>query len=375
LTAASLRGLRDSLLRWYRAHRRDLPWRRTDDPYAIWVSEVMLQQTQVASVIPYYERFLERFPDVASLSRASEETVLGLWSGLGYYRRARSLLVGAREVVRRHAGRLPEDPRRLRELPGIGRYTAGAIASIAFQAPEPALDGNVRRVLARLFAVGDDGAERQLWRLAEELVQGPRPGELNQGLMELGALVCTPRDPACHRCPVRRRCRARQRGRQHEFPPVRERAAPSRVDVAVPWIMQAGKLLLERPATGNPLRGMWDLPAMELGDGADPPRRIACELSRRHDLEVLPGALVARSTHGIMNRRLRLQVFDCRLRRGRVSGRRDLRWLDPERLADTAVSGATLKVARALLPCDHSGGPAMPGSASCASGRIGPRKL
>jgi A/G-specific adenine glycosylase len=348
----SLRTLRGGLLRWYGRHRRDLPWRRTRDPYAIWISEIMLQQTQVATVVPYYRRFLERFPDVASLAQASEEDVLGYWSGLGYYRRARSLHDGARRIMELHGGRLPADPSALRALPGIGRYTAGAIASIAFEQVEPVLDGNVRRVLARVLAldgarVGWASEQRLLWEVAGDLVRGARPGELNQALMELGAVVCTPAAPRCPSCPVRARCRARAQGRSEAYPASRPRPAPRAVRVAVAWVRRGRRVLLERPCDGNPLRGTWDLPAVEIARGDDPADAIRAKL-HRSGLEVSVGAIVASARHGIMNRRLTLEVADCRVRRGRVAGRTHVRWIDPLRLESSAVSGATRKVAAAL---------------------------
>ena len=252
-----LRGLRGPLLRWYARHARDLPWRRTRDPYAIWVSEVMLQQTQVATVVPYFERFLARYPDVVSLAAADEEEVLAAWSGLGYYRRARALHAGARVVTSHHGGCLPETADGLQQLPGIGRYTAGAIASIAFDLPEPILDGNVRRVLARLLAYGGAGAtsageeERLLWKAAAELVRGRAPGRLNQGLMELGALVCTPAVPECPRCPLRRGCRAFASDDPTAYPSRRPRTAGRWVAVAVAWIARGRHVLLEQPAAGS----------------------------------------------------------------------------------------------------------------------------
>ena len=196
------REARRALLAWYRAARRDLPWRRTRDPYAIWVSETMLQQTRVEAVIPYYERFLARFPDVGALAGADLDDVLSLWAGLGYYSRARNLKRAAEQVVTRIAGRLPDDADALRELPGIGRYTAGAIASIAFDRPAPIVDGNVARVLARLLGIcasrsRSSAVKARLWEEAERLADGPAPGDLNQALMELGARVCIPRAPRC----------------------------------------------------------------------------------------------------------------------------------------------------------------------------------
>ena len=253
---------RADLLAWYDATRRDLPWRRTRDPYAIWVSEVMLQQTQVAAVLPYWERFLARFPTPAALAEADEDAVLAAWSGLGYYRRVRHLREGARQVVERHGGSVPPSLDALRALPGIGPYTAGAIASIAFGCEEPVLDGNVRRVLARWTADKGEGGDARFWTLARTLVAGPRPGDWNQALMELGAAVCTPVAPDCARCPVAASCRAHATGAPEDFPRARPRKPSRTVRVEVALIEREGAVLLERGGAG-PLRGKWDLPAVE----------------------------------------------------------------------------------------------------------------
>ncbi|MBC7172514.1 MAG: A/G-specific adenine glycosylase, partial [Polyangiaceae bacterium] len=209
-------SIRSALLEWFDRAQRDLPWRRTLDPYAIWVSEVMLQQTRVETVIPYYERFLTRFPTPAALAEAEEDAVLAAWSGLGYYRRARMLHAGAREVVATYGGAVPEAREARLALPGVGRYTAGAIGSIAFGKPEPIVDGNVARVLSRVRFIetppGRADTERRLWDEAERLVYGERPGALNQALMELGATVCTPSSPRCTECPIARACAARSKG-------------------------------------------------------------------------------------------------------------------------------------------------------------------
>ncbi|HSG04908.1 MAG TPA: A/G-specific adenine glycosylase, partial [Nitrospiria bacterium] len=198
--------LRKHLLAWYRKSRRDLPWRRTRDPYHILVSEIMLQQTQVDTVIPYYHRFLKAFPTVSKLSRAPERKVLKLWEGLGYYSRARNLHRAAKEVHSGFEGKVPDTLEKLESLPGIGRYTAGAVASIAFDRRTPIVDGNVKRVLCRLFAIEDDPAatsvKNRLWELAESLVPGKSPGDFNQALMEFGATLCRPRNPSCGECPV-----------------------------------------------------------------------------------------------------------------------------------------------------------------------------
>ncbi len=345
------RRRRGALLRWYRNNRRDLPWRRASDPYAIWVSEIMLQQTQVATVIPYYEAFLERFPDVATLAAATEDAVLAQWTGLGYYRRARSLHRAAKEVVRQHEGQIPGDVATLQTLPGIGRYTAGAIASIAFDRPVPILDGNVRRVLARGFGI--DGAKlgktaegKRLWKLAGELVRGSSPGDFNQALMELGATVCLPREPACNACPVRKDCFALANDAVERLPAAVSRKKSVSVRVGVAVIRRGGKVLLERPDEANPFRGTWDLPAVELEGAGFAADALTRRFDRRHRVGVAMGACLGRATHGILHRRLKLEVHRGTLRRGRVAGADDLVWVAPDELVDFPISGATRKVMR-----------------------------
>jgi A/G-specific adenine glycosylase len=340
-------SLRSDLLTWYAAHRRDLPWRRTRDPYAIWVSEVMLQQTQVATVLPYWERFLARFPTVEALASAEEDDVLAAWSGLGYYRRVRHLREGARRVLACHDGALPQDPQALRALPGIGAYTAGAIASIAFGRPEPVLDGNVRRVLARLTADAGTGGDAGFWELARSLVAGPRPGDLNQALMELGATVCTPQNPGCDACPVAAHCRGLASGSPSSFPAPRPRKPSRTVRVEVALVLRSGAVLLESQGSGGPLRGKWDLPAVEtrevppLAGGA-----VRAALRERHGIEVVPGAVGRPATHTILDRRLRLTVVWCAWPQGRELPGLRLRWMDAGALDETPVSGATRKVLR-----------------------------
>jgi A/G-specific adenine glycosylase len=258
--------IRRTLLTWYDAHRRDLPWRRAAgepaDPYRVWLSEVMLQQTRVETVIPYFRRWLERFPTVAALAAAEPDAVLKAWEGLGYYSRARNFHRAARQVVAEHGGRVPDDPAVFRALPGVGRYTAGAVLSIAFGRAEPVVDGNVRRVFARWTdaAAPDEG---MLWEMAGALVEGPRPGDLNQALMELGATVCTPRRPRCGACPAATWCAARAAGTQEERP-ARRRAGPlPHEDTAVAVVEDAdGRVLLIRRPERARLGGLWAFPAV-----------------------------------------------------------------------------------------------------------------
>lgn len=262
-------ALRAALLAHYDRHRRDLPWRGETDPYRVWVSEVMLQQTRVETVVPYYRRWLERFPDVDALADADEDDVLLAWQGLGYYRRARGLQAGAAVVRERHGGVVPDTVEELRAIPGVGEYTAGAVASIAFGVPTPAVDGNVRRVLARLF---DEPSPAPAWlrETAGALVDPERPGDWNQALMELGATVCAPRGPRCGACPVARWCRAFAAGTQEERPArVAKKEVPSRTFVAAVVVDARGRVLVVRRGRDGLLGGLWAFPDGEVGEGAE----------------------------------------------------------------------------------------------------------
>ncbi|MBI4954811.1 MAG: A/G-specific adenine glycosylase [Myxococcales bacterium] len=249
---------------WYDAAARPLPWRATRDPYAVWVSEVMLQQTRVETVVPYYGRFLARFPTAAALGAAPLEEVLAAWSGLGYYRRARALWLAAREVCERWRGRLPGSAAELATLSGVGPYTAGAVASIAFDAQEPLVDGNVARVLSRLAAIDEPTAagagRRALWELARALVPARAPGRFNQALMELGATLCTPARPACGRCPVASLCAARALGSPEALPVAASRRASERVDLVAAVAFAGAEVWLGQRALGGLYAGLWEPP-------------------------------------------------------------------------------------------------------------------
>jgi A/G-specific adenine glycosylase len=252
LTAIEIKTLRKQLLGWFRQFQRDLPWRRTRDPYRIWVSEIMLQQTRVAAVIPYYERFLARFPDVLALAEAPPEEVLRLWSGLGYYSRARNLQKAAQQIVAQHGGEFPRDHAAALALAGIGAYTGAAILSIAFGAKLAVLDGNVARVLARLGAIRGDLHESRRWqslqKTAQELLDPKAASDWNQAMMELGAMVCTPRAPQCLLCPVANFCRARQSGEPEAFPEKRKKREPVQITLAAAvFFTPSGETLLLPP--------------------------------------------------------------------------------------------------------------------------------
>lgn len=259
-------AIRRKLLAWYDANRRDLPWRNTRDPYAIWLSETMLQQTQVATVLPYYDRFLRKYPTVEELAAAPLDDVLRLWAGLGYYSRARHLHRAAIEITNRYNGRLPESAQSLRTLPGVGRYTAGAVASIAFDAHEAVVDGNVSRVLARLFEIDKDIKSTEgaatIWACAEELLPRRRPGDFNQSLMELGAVVCRPGDAAqCRTCPLRRECAALKSDRVTQLP-MRSKKTLVKKETHVALVLERAdkRLFRQRPAEGL-WGGLWELPS------------------------------------------------------------------------------------------------------------------
>jgi A/G-specific adenine glycosylase len=342
-------ALRRRLLAWYDASRRALPWRfpqRGADPYRVWIAEVMLQQTQVAAVIPYFERFVARFPSLAALAAAREDDVLALWSGLGYYARARNLLAAARAAVARH-GALPASLESLRALPGFGPYTAGAVASIAFAIPAPAVDGNVSRVLARLFLVdGDPGARdvrERLSAIAGALVPATRPGDFNQALMDLGATVCRKPAPACPSCPVATLCDARTAGRAAELPAPRRRPLRRELVLACAVVRRGAGLLLVR-GEGTLLGGLWQLPAVEVPRGADAAALLTASLGARFGPRASVGPAVAHARRTLTHRELALDAYACRivLRRELGAG---ARWAAPDELDVLGMATAM----RALL--------------------------
>lgn len=341
-----VRTARRALLDWYAEHGRDLPWRRTRDPYAIWISEAMLQQTRVEAVIGYWGRFLERFPDVERLAAAGEEELLAAWSGLGYYRRARALADAARVIVERHGGCFPRDREGALALPGVGPYTAGAVLSIAYDEPESVVDGNVARVFSRLFELDapaeSSALKRHLWALADLLVRGgggadARPGDWNQAVMELGATVCTPRNPTCDACPWRRRCRARAAGRVDELPRPAVQAAAIDVVLEIALALDGERVLLtKRPAKGR-MAGMWELPTREVGSRALWPEAFpeGAELELDDELGEV--------RHGITKHRIRARV---RAAAWSGAGRPDapLAWRALDEARSSGVTGITRKV-------------------------------
>ncbi|MEE2830664.1 MAG: A/G-specific adenine glycosylase [Myxococcota bacterium] len=346
------RELAPLLLRWYDQHGRSLPWRGSKDLYAILVSELMLQQTRVDTVLRYYEPFLERFPDLARLAEASEEEVMAAWSGLGFYRRARNLHRAARQILSEHGGEVPTDAETLQELPGIGRYTAGAILSSGRNARLPILDGNVIRVLSRVFSISEPpdraATQARLWQLAEEILPTERPGDFNQAIMDLGATLCSPTGPDCPTCPFSAPCTARAEGAAEDYPrPTRKTKIKFEERVAVFLERADGRFLLQRRSPEGLLASLWELPAAVVGEG-----ETALDIAR----QVGGGGVLAPCPtveHRFSHRHWTIRVFRAAgpqaPQASTTDPSREELWVHPEELAELGIPTVTRKTIRAAL--------------------------
>jgi len=328
------------LLNWYGKNARDLPWRECSDPYPVWISEVMLQQTRVETVTPYFERWMTRFPTLESLAVASQQEVLNAWEGLGYYSRARNLHRAAKIVMDEFDGQFPKDVAGLRNLPGIGRYTAAAIASIAYGLDEPALDGNIRRVLARLFDVTEPvrspAGERRLWALVAEYLPPGKADYYNQALMDLGALVCTPRSPDCTKCPVADFCQALAKGVQDQRPVSKPKAPVPHHIVTAAVIQRNGQVLIaQRPPDGL-LGGLWEFPGGTQEADEDLPTCLRREIIEELGVEVQVGSHFGTYQHAYTHFRVTLHAYFCTLqdKEPECLEHSELRWIDLSDLDD-----------------------------------------
>jgi A/G-specific adenine glycosylase len=341
---------------WFRRHARELPWRRNRDPYAVWVSEIMLQQTQVGTVAGYFDRFLAAFPTIEALAAADEDEVLRLWEGLGYYRRARQLHKAARIIVAEHGGTFPTDPEIVRRLPGIGRYTAGAILSIAFDARVPILEANTLRLFSRLLAYNGDSqasaGQQLLWAMAETVLPRRGSGRMNQSLMELGSEVCTARAPRCRQCPVAALCRANQQGRQFDIPRPKVKRAVEVVRQAVVIVRRRGRVLLLRWPAGGRFGRLWDFPRFPLDSvrPADVRRELAENVLALTGVVVAPERLVKTLTHGVTRFRITLECYEAKFLSNGKSAATTLetRWLRPRELEKCPLSSTGRKLAGLL---------------------------
>lgn len=350
------------LLTWWDADHADLPWRRTKDPYKIWVSEIMLQQTQITTVIPYYERWMARFPTVVELASAPLDEVLKYWEGLGYYSRARNLHSAAQMVVEAFNGRLPQTVKELLTLKGIGRYTAGAIASIAFDVSAPVLDGNVIRVLTRLFDISDDitqtATKNQLWQVAEELVPTERAGDYNQALMELGQTVCLPKKPTCLLCPLQALCLARQRGTQHERPvrPPRKRTPHYDVAAGIIWrdetavLNPTGQFLIAKRPLDGLLGGLWEFPGGKQEPNETLPQTLKREIEEELGIDIKVGQFETSIKHAYTHFKITLHAYHAVYSAGTIQhlGVADHAWVTLEELEQYAFAVTDQKIIQSL---------------------------
>ena len=354
LLDSTVKEIRFRLLDWYYRNRRDLPWRGEASPYRIWVSEVMLQQTQVATVIPYYERFLDRFPDVEALAAAPLEDVLKVWEGLGYYARARNMHKAAIELVEKYGGCFPEAYPELLSLPGFGEYTAGAVAAVAFGQPVPAVDGNVKRVIARLFALETDisraPAARRMKKIAVALVDPDAPGDWTQAIMELGAVVCLPKSPKCLLCPVSNLCQGKLRGIATDLPVKPARKRLPHYDVTAAVIRQNGKILIaQRPLEGM-LGGLWEFPGGKQEPGETLEQCLRREICEELGIEIEVGQPIITVKHSYTHFKITLHAFACRLVSGtpRSLNVADWRWVSLAEMDDFPFPRTDKKIIAAL---------------------------
>jgi len=349
-----MNALAADLLRWYDANARVLPWRSDPSPYRTWVSEVMLQQTQVETVVPYFERFMQRFPTLESLAKAEQAEVLQLWEGLGYYSRARNLHKAAQLVWQEHKGELPHTYTELRELPGVGRYIASAIASIAFQQPVPALDANCRRVYIRLLnlqmPLGTPALEHILWRYAQQLLPQERPGDFNQAVMELGERICKPKSPLCEQCPLQTTCLAFTQGTPSSLPKRQAKPPVPHYTVTAAVITQGDQVLIaQRPPNGL-LGGLWEFPGgkLELQD-ANLEDCLKREIREELGLEIVVENDFGVYRHAYTHFRITLHAFLCTLLPGQsTSNLSHVRWVLPAQLDEFAMGKVDRQIARRL---------------------------
>ena len=332
--------IREKLLAWYGKNGRSLPWRGAADPYRVWISEVMLQQTQVDTVIPYYTRWMRRFPDLAVLAAAQEQEVLRVWEGLGYYSRARNILRCARALVKDHAGELPRNVEQLKYLPGIGTYIAGAIASIAFGIKAPALDGNLKRVLARLsgfrLPVNDEKNAAVLRDMLGEILPDSNPGDLNQAFMDLGSLICLPRNPLCADCPLIKECAAFKKGIQNDLPVKTKKAPIPHYQVAAAVIVKGEKALIDKRSSGGLLGGLWEFPGGKVEAGETLTGALIRELGEELGVKIAVGGQLGSYRHAYTHFKVSVHTFKATIVKGvpRPLESEQVEWVAIKRLGD-----------------------------------------
>jgi A/G-specific adenine glycosylase len=356
--ATDLALVRKKLLAWYRQNARDLPWRRTRDPYHIWISEIMLQQTTVATVRGYFERFLERFPTISDLASAREEEVLHLWQGLGYYRRARHLHRAAQIIVRDFGGQFPTDPDEIRALPGLGKYTANAIACFALNQPLPIIEANTRRLWTRLTAAAGNPAkpplETSLWQLAQDVLPKREFADFNQGVMDLGSMICTPKSPACDKCPLAAFCVAHQTSTEDQFPQLAPRRAFVDVEhvTVLLWDKEKNQLLVTQRPDDGPWAGLWEFPRVEKMGDEEYASAASRALKSFTDQSFRIHSVVMTLRHGIMHYKVTLTCFEAELLQSipsKATKPSGIRWVSPKDLLTLPFSSPQRRIIARIL--------------------------
>lgn len=348
INTANYEAIGSNLIGWYEEIRRKLPWRESRNPYHIWISEIMLQQTQVDTVVGYYRNFIKRFPTVKALAEAKEDDIYKAWEGLGYYSRAKNLHRAAVQVMERFGGRIPDSYEALLSLPGVGPYTAGAVASIAFNQPVPAVDGNVMRVFSRLFNLRSDIAlpatKKQMNEIGSGLVSKENPSSFNQGLMELGALICTPLSPKCLQCPLQHFCQAKEAGCQQQLPVKRQKERQKEVVIEAALVRKENKLLIvKRPPEGL-LANLWAFPAVQKDDNQEAGHSICAELEASFNIRCALGVYLGEKTHIFTHIKWRLKLYELALLQEDALEYPEIRWVDGEELKKYALPTAFKKL-------------------------------
>jgi A/G-specific adenine glycosylase len=336
------------LFKWYDQSQRSLPWRGETDPYRVWLSEVMLQQTQVDTVIPYYQRWIDRFPDISSVAKADGDVILKLWEGLGYYRRARLFHSACQILVTDHAGQFPADPIEFRRLPGVGEYTFAAVRSICFGDVQPAVDGNLKRIIARVLCLKSTGPQlyKEVRTVLEKVISRERPGDCNQALMDLGSLICKPANPLCGQCPLATSCQAYATGTVAQYPWPTDRPARPHYPVAIGVVLKGDKMLISRRPENGLLGGLWEFPGGKVNPGEDPAAAVIREVSEEVGLDVTIGRHIGTINHGYTHFTITMDAYLCHWHAGtpKALGCTATRWVRWEEISDYPFPGANRKL-------------------------------
>ena len=354
-TRISGKILQKQLLKWFEQEKREMPWRNDRNPYRILVSEFMLQQTQVKTVIPYFERWMKSFPTLEKLAQARESTVLKHWEGLGYYSRAHNLKKAAQIILKDYSGKVPDSMDEMLKLPGVGRYTAGAVLSIAFGQKVPVLDGNVKRVLARLFLLKENGGNRRseniLWEAMQSLLPSAGAGDFNQAFMELGATVCLPKSPLCLLCPLKQNCQAQKSGKQDLYPPGKQKTPATKIEVSAAVILRRNKIFIQKRKSGGLMGGLWEFPGGKFEPGESAEQCLHREIMEELGVTLHIDEKLMTVKHSYTRFRVTLYVFLCRIRSGRVLPTQceEWEWVKTEELDTYPFPAANVKIVKKLI--------------------------